>query len=240
MARWNGRSRKQNKKTRDGYEPIEICTKCQADIFFSHEIKKFLEPRTRFWHSDLRCKTIIQSKKTDQQNKNAKVLRREVIQELKSEIASFAEGTTMLEIFYEIIKRRKVEIDKVSKKEIAVSFFPHDTYRSITGDLEPTPKGLQNAESLLQRLKKHPKNMTTLVYSKKFENGEWYYYNLQTKEQYRPVEERLIKMKDGLVQTIKKNRQIVESGEKVRKEAEEAFRKALQEYNNRRKKKRWP
>jgi len=239
MARWNGRSRKQNKKTRDGYEPIETCPNCQADIFFSHEIKRYLEPRTRYLHSDVRCKTIQKARKVAQTEKNKKTLRPEVIQELKSEVLSFdPDTTTQVETIYEVMVKRKFEIDKVSKRELAVAFFPNDTYKNQTGETVPTHEGIAKMDSLLRRLRKHPHNHTTLVFSKRYLDGEWYYYNLQTEDQFQHVKERLEKQIDGLEDTLEKSKRILDQTKKQREKAEEEFRKTLDVERERRRKKR--
>src|SRR5215510_1019843 len=139
MPRWNGKSKKQDKRTRDGFEEVYSCEKCGADIFYSHEMKKLLEPRTRYYHSDLRCKTIQQTRKVAQHEKNAKSLRPSVIQELRSEIRSwFDTGKSLYEILFEIMIRRKFEIDQVSTRELAAAFYPSEVLRDLSGELQPT------------------------------------------------------------------------------------------------------
>lgn len=230
------RSKKQNKNIRAGYEPIISCSKCNADVFYSHEVKKWLESRTRFFHSNIRCQTIKKNSKVAQTERNKKTLRPEIIQELKHEIASFdRDKCTDQEVAYEIFLRRKFEIDRVSIREIAVAFFPQDTFKNERGETEPTHRGIQRTQSLLRRLRKNPYNNAAMVFSKKFEDGEWYYYNLQTKKEFEPVRRRLERNIEGIQDTLDKSERILEQTTKERVKAEEEFRKKLAEVRRRKK-----
>ena len=228
-------NKKPNKNgTKSGGEEIRKCGfGCGSDIFYSHEEGRMLEPRTRTPHTKKRCDMILDTKKSEQREKNLRTLRKEVIDDLKKQIAvhQLDGRTNPIEILFYLLKDRKFAIDAVSVRELAVAFFPNEVIPDVNGELQPTHKTVQRINNMLHKLRIVEDNKTTLIYAQVLDHGEWLLYNLQTDEDYKEVHERLKRQESGLRKTIRKNIEIIASGPEARVEAEKVLGQYFEELN---------
>lgn len=226
---------------REGYEDITLCDKCLTYVFYSRACHYRIEAITNLHHTDQRCELIQESKKTEINPENAKTMRPQVIDELRQFIAdNFTTGTTIVKMLYEILKVRKTELYAVTARELAAALFPREVFTDRWGIQDVKHEAIERVTKGISRMRKidfqHSKG--TLVFSKKWHNGQWYYYNIQTKKDVGPVTERLKKTVVGIAGTIEVIDEITGKSIEEREEAEKEMTEYLQSYGIKKPKKK--
>jgi len=207
---------------------------CGAKIYRNKELGIYQEEWTDIIHDKRRCWAIKEKQKRDAIGNN-KAPRLEVVEELRDVLLKLTYGIPMHEQVYHLIKSRRTKDDAITIKELAMALNPEKIHISKDGTKEPSSESLDSAREALYRARKWKLNDNIAPFAVRFLNGQFRYWNMQTKDEFKPVKKRTLKRVEGELETVKRFENMIDLGSKIRRSKEERLDAML---NLRRKKKK--
>ena len=217
---------------------IECGFGCGSRIYKNKELNVWLEEWTDRVHDRLRCEAIQEKKRREEQGDDVKAPRLEIVEELRHTLIKLPVGTEMVKQLYELIKTKKEESEGVTRDELALALYPNNYEIRKDGSKRPRHDAITSVGQLMSKLRKWKLNMAVAPFSKRFRNGVWYYYNMQTQDDFKPVLVRRNKQRDGIEAGTKKAIEIINSGTDTRSEYEKEMDMYLKQQEEMKKRKK--
>ena len=196
--------------------------KCGTMLTFNRELKIHQEQWSNIIHSKTRCNYIKAKKRCENKEDDPRVAREYTVLELKEMLDRLPEKTDLIERVYLMIKSRKTAKDAVTLKEIALALYPTRCYIDDNGNKQPTHEAIENTSSAISRLRKSKYRKTVVVFAVFMdEYGQNRYYNMQTEDDYKPVERKQKKLSEGILEGIEVTKETIAMGSEERLKVEQ-------------------
>lgn len=208
---------------------------CHTHVYHDKELGFWIEKWTGKPHTKTRCQ-IIQAKNKEKNNRlNGKHLRPSAVLEMKNILKQLPTGTSMIERIKAIFKERTDEADAVTITEVCAALFPSKMFKNETGEDEPIAEALNEVRGALSRLRKYAFNKDVTPFSVKKEDNCFYYYNVPTLNEYKPVKTRLSNQVFGVEETIDRTESMITLKESKVNKTQTPTEEELERYSERKK-----